>query len=98
VKHLVAVGLQLAFYATPVIYQVELVPKRQEVLGVELPLRALYELNPMTAFIGAYRNVLYDLRFPAALDLLYLTAWAVGALWVGWRVFAHFEPRLAEEL
>ena len=25
---------------------------------------ALYELNPMTRFVEAFRDVLYDLRFP----------------------------------
>lgn len=98
VQHFVRIGLQLLFYGTPIIYSLELIPEQHDVLGLDLPLRALFRLNPMTTMVQCYRNVLYDLRFPPMADLLYLGAWAGALLIVGLRVFRRFEPRLAEEL
>lgn len=98
IQHFVRIGLQLLFYATPIIYSLSLVPQEYEILGVEVPLRALFRLNPLTTMVEAYRDVLYDLRFPAAFDVLYLSAWAGVLLLVGIKVFRRFEPRLAEEL
>jgi ABC-2 type transport system permease protein len=61
-------------------------------------MRALYNLNPMTRFINAYRNCLYDVRMPNLGDVAYLVVVAALALGVGMLVFSHLEPRLAEEL
>lgn len=98
VQHFVRLGLQLLFYATPIIYSLQLIPERHELLGVELPLRAMFRLNPLTAMMECYRSVLYDLRFPPLQNVLYLVAWAGIMLIIGLRVFRRFEPRLAEEL
>jgi lipopolysaccharide transport system permease protein len=48
VRFIVPLGLQLWMYATPVIYDVSLVPER---------FRSLYMLNPMAGLIEAYRAV-----------------------------------------
>lgn len=98
VQHFVRVGLQLLFYGTPIIYSLDLIPLRHEIFGVDLPLRSLFRLNPLTAMVECYRSVLYDLRFPPGLDLLYLVVWAALLMVLGLRVFRRFEPRLAEEL
>jgi len=58
----------------------------------------LYQANPMVGFIQSYRALLYDLRWPAAGDLIWVTVVSLLALVVGWAVFQRFEPRLAEEL
>lgn len=98
VQHLVGIVLQLWFYATPVVYPLTLVPQRAEVLGVELPVRFLYELNPMVAFVEAYRDCLYELRLPPAGDVVEMAAAAALALAAGVAVFRRLEPKLAEEL
>jgi ABC-type polysaccharide/polyol phosphate export permease len=49
-------------------------------------------------FVGAFRDVLYDLRFPPLWDIAYITLWAVGALVVGYWVFGKLDRRLAEEV
>ena len=72
VKHLAKIATQALFYATPIVYTIKYVPKQVEVLGVEIPLRDIYELNPLVRMVGLYRSALYDLSFPAVGDLLVL--------------------------
>jgi ABC-type polysaccharide/polyol phosphate export permease len=48
--------------------------------------------------VGVYRDLLYDVRAPAAGDLLYLLGVSALTLVVGLMVFARLEPKLAEEL
>ena len=98
VKHFVAIALQLLFYSAPIVYPLRLVPKRPEVLGVEIPFRDIYELNPIVVMIECFRDVLYDLEFPPIGDLLYLGAWAFGLLLIGRWVFGRLDRRLAEEV
>ena len=46
----------------------------------------------------AYRNVLYDLRWPTLGNIAYLVVVSIATLVVGALVFRRFEGRLAEEL
>jgi lipopolysaccharide transport system permease protein len=55
VQSLLTLGIQLWFYATPIIYPVSAVPER---------LRQLYFLNPMTGVIQGYRDVLLNRSAP----------------------------------
>lgn len=98
VKHFVSLLLKILFYTVPIVYPLSLVPEHKEVLGWNLPLRAIYELNPLVPLVECFRDVLYDLRMPDLGNLAYVTAWAIGALCVGWWAFSKFEPRLAEEV
>jgi ABC-type polysaccharide/polyol phosphate export permease len=98
VKHFIVIAVQLLFYTAPVVYPLRLVPKHAHVLGMVLPLRSIYVLNPLAAFIGCYRDILYNLRFPPVLTMLYLAAWAVGILFFGHWVFGRLDRRLAEEV
>lgn len=98
VQHFLAIALNLWFYATPVIYPITLPPDTADLLGFEVPIRRIIELNPMTAFVDAYRALLYDLRAPTAATFLEIVLWAVAAAVVGATVFRRLEPRLAEEL
>ena len=97
-QHLVGIMLQFWFYATPIVYPLEVVPRQAELLGVDVPVRTLYELNPMVRLVEAYRDCLYDLRFPPLTDILYLVAVAGAVLVLGLLVFIRLEPKLAEEL
>ncbi len=65
---------------------------------MSVPVRDLYELNPIARFIEAFRAVLYDLRFPHWSTIVYLLGWTIGSLLIGWWVFGKLEPRLAEEV
>ncbi len=91
-QYLVAIGLQLWFYATPIIYPLARVPGTKTIGGHtvevaghtvttgghEIPVRAIYTIiNPMVSFVECFRAVLYDRRWPP-MNLLGLRR-AVGA-------------------
>jgi ABC-type polysaccharide/polyol phosphate export permease len=98
-QYLVAIGLQLWFYATPIIYPLSRVPGTKTYGSHTIPIRAIYTIiNPMVSFVECFRAVLYDRRWPPMNMLGYAALWAVVMLWIGAVVFRHFEPRLAEEL
>ncbi|MBJ7261282.1 MAG: ABC transporter permease [Acidimicrobiia bacterium] len=97
-KYLVAIALQFLFYLTPVVYPITLVPKQSEIFGTDIPVRALYKLNPLVGLVESYRAVLYDLRFPALSTLLYVVAWSGAMVVIGFWIFGRSERRLAEEV
>ncbi len=97
-RHLIAILLQALFYTAPIVYPIRLVPKEATVFGHEIALRYVYELNPLVRFLTAYRDVLYDLRFPAVGDIAYLVVWAAASLAIGLWVFSRLDGRLAEEV
>jgi ABC-type polysaccharide/polyol phosphate export permease len=94
-EHLVGIGLQLWFYATPIIYPIALV---EDGFKDRPWLMRLYDLNPMVHFVEVYRNLFYDLRAPAFNDVAVLVVAAAVSLTIGSVVFARLEPRFAEEL
>ncbi len=56
--HLVQVGLQLLFYATPIIYPASLVTMTWKGISV----RHIMEINPLWSFVEIQRNLLYELK------------------------------------
>jgi len=97
-QHFLSIFMQFWFYATPIVYPATLVPDSTELLGVRIPLRTLYELNPMEHFVAVFRALLYDNRFPELGDVIFTVGAATVALVAGWTIFRRYEPRLAEEL
>jgi ABC-type polysaccharide/polyol phosphate export permease len=98
VQHLVNILMQVLFYTCPIVYPIRYVPVRAHVLGMEIPFLRIYRLNPLVRIIGAFRDALYDLRFPPLWDLCYITLWAVAMLAIGLWVFSRLDGRLAEEV
>jgi ABC-2 type transport system permease protein len=98
IQHFLGIFLNVWFYATPILYPLETVPEEANVLGMQIPVRDLVRLNPMSSFTDAFRDVLYHLRNPTALQLLGLTLAALTSLALGTAAFRRLEPRLAEEL
>jgi ABC-type polysaccharide/polyol phosphate export permease len=98
VKHLIGIVLQALFYSAPIVYPISLVPEKADLFGWVIPLKRIYELNPLVTIVSTYRDALYDLRFPPLGDVAYLLVWAVGLFAFGFWVFNRLEPRLAEEV
>jgi ABC-type polysaccharide/polyol phosphate export permease len=98
VRHFLAIALQVLFYSAPIVYPLRLVPKTSNVLGLTIPTGFIYRLNPLVQFIQAYRNFLYDLRFPALGSCLYIIGWTFGMLAFGLWVFGKLDRRIAEEV
>ena len=87
VQYLVQVGLLLGMFVTSVLYPVD----------VRIPFAStLLAWNPMSSFIGAYRDALLLQRWPGAALLPGAVA-AVISLVVGALTFRRLSPRFAEE-
>lgn len=98
VQHLVNILFQVWFYLNPIVYPITLVPEKTRILGVVLPARSLYELNPMVGFTEAFRDLLYHLQVPSMPHLAYLAVVSVVTFFGGLALFNRLEGRLAEEL
>ena len=77
--HVVTALLTVAFFASPVLYQIDVLPES---------VRGLAALNPIAAMIGLYRAAVLDapLPGPASLAVALLVAaggWALGGLLLG---------------
>lgn len=92
--HLVGVFLQLAFYATPIIYNPDIVP--DTVWG--LPAHALVETMPMAEFIELFRSLVYSLRPGDPGDWLACCAWSLAAFAVAVWVFRRWGADLGERI
>ena len=89
VRFLVGVTLTLWFYLTPVIYPADLVPQRYQVL---------FDLNPNSLFINAYRRVLLQGISPG-LDRVFLgLVIALVTLLVGYYLFKRMESGFADRI
>ena len=97
-EYLTSLVLQMVFYATPVVYPLSLVPERATILGMAIPVRTIYTMNPMVRFVEIFRDCLYHLRMPGAKETLYVVVVAGATLLIGALVFNRLQRRLAEEL
>ena len=97
-RYLITILLNFLFYLVPIVYPVSYVPVHGHVFGMDLPVREIYELNPLTRLVGAYRNVLYDNRFPPLSSMGIITLSALFFLVLGWAIFARLQRRVAEEV
>jgi lipopolysaccharide transport system permease protein len=86
IRHLVTLGLQLWFYATPIIYPASAVPHN---------LLSFYYLNPMAGIVTAYRIVLFDHGSPWSY-LGYPVGCAVVLAAVGLWLFRGVEAQFAD--
>jgi ABC-type polysaccharide/polyol phosphate export permease len=94
-QHLLGLVLQLWFYSAPIVYTMELVHGELGTSGWKI---MVYNLNPLVRFVEAFRDVLYDMRFPSLDHMAYLIGVSGGTLLLGLFVFGRLERRLAEEL
>jgi len=94
VSYLIGIGLQMLFYATPIVYNPSIVPEK---MG-SVPVRALFNLNPLTHFVGDMRKALYLLESPSLLSMVLVTAVSFAFAGGGWFLFSRSAPGVIEEL
>lgn len=94
VAYLVSIGLNLLFYATPIIYPLSRVPASHN----GIPVRRIIELNPLTQFVEAFRDVAYGLRVPSATRLGSLLVVSVVVFLAGFTFFERGSRDVAELL
>ncbi len=89
VRYLVGVVLLVWFYITPVIYPVDIVPPRYKIL---------FDLNPLSLVINAYRRVLLDDISPGWDRLLLGFAAASVTFVLGYYLFKRMEAGFADRI
>ena len=94
VGYLVAIALNVLFFLTPITYPLTVVP--EELHGI--PLRRIFEMNPLTRFVETSRDLFYFGRLPSAVHRAYITIISVVCLFGGWAVFTRKARLVVEEL
>ena len=84
-QQITAVVVQLLFFLSPILYPVDQIPA--EYKGI--PVREIMALNPLSVFITAIRNCLYDLQAPTVAQFAAMLAWATGAVLLAWFVYVR---------
>jgi ABC-type polysaccharide/polyol phosphate export permease len=94
VNYLVTIGMNLLFYATPIIYPITQVP--EEAKGI--PLRALFQLNPIAQFVEWSRDIFWSNSWPSLASFLLLPTVAVLTFVIGLAIFNRKSRNIAQEL
>lgn len=94
VSYIVSVVMGLLFYMSPIIYPISIVTD----LYGKHPWLRIYEYNPITAFIEAFRDTLWFLQFPGWDKLAFLTVVSLAVLALGWTFFQRKSADVSEEL
>jgi ABC-2 type transport system permease protein len=89
VKHLVDVALQVMFWVTPIVYDLNDVPER-----LRLPIL----LTPMSPFVSALHDIFYRQAWPDVTIWMAAISWSVAMFVGGLTVFLTYEDRFAEQL
>lgn len=76
-------------YLTPVMYSEEMIPK---------DLLPIWNLNPMTPIISAYRSILYDQQIPQLSTLRQAFVLGIVCVAAGYWIFRRLQRGFAEEL
>jgi len=88
-EYLLNIIMMALMYMTPIMYTMEMVPEA---------LRGLFMLNPMTAVIEAYHEILYYKMIPQISTMSSAVAWGIGSLIIGIIVFEKKQRNFVEEL
>ena len=88
-EHIISVFLMALFYATPIVYSMDMIPKQY---------LSLFRLNPMAPIIQGYRDVLFYKRLPDFQALGIVSLLSLVILFIGYHIFKKFERNFVEEL
>ena len=88
-EHIMGILVMSWQFLTPVMYSVDQVPKE---------LWPIFQLNPMTQVITAYRDILYYGTMPHIKTLSTALMWGVISVLLGFVIFRILQRRFAEEL
>jgi len=88
-EHILGIIAMAWMYMTPVIYPRSIVP--ENFVGI-------FNVNPMTPIIEAYRDILYLGQVPQITSLLHAFVSGIIILVIGFIVFAKLKRHFAEEL
>jgi ABC-2 type transport system permease protein len=89
VAHLTEVLLPLLFWATPIIYPIDMVPET---------LQGLVKLSPLALFAILYQDILLQTKLPEWGLIVRVLVWSVATVGIGYLIFRRFNTTLAEEV
>ncbi len=89
VPNVVAVGLTVSFYMTPVFYGLHTIPKR---------FAGVLRLNPMASIVDSYRALLLGQPYPSLGAIGYTVGLAIVLTLVGFITFKHVQHRFIDNL
>jgi lipopolysaccharide transport system permease protein len=79
--------IQVLFFCSPIFYPLSIVPAS---------IMPYYQLNPLTQFIGMYRDVMVTGNLPSLFSIVVVIGFAIAACLVGSLVFSKLQRRFAE--
>ena len=88
-EHILGIVMMAWQYLTPVLYSYDIIPPQYQLI---------FDLNPMTPIISAYRDILYESKVPDLKSLISATVMGLIVLVIGWITFSKLKRRFAEEL
>lgn len=89
IEYIVQFIMNLLFYATPIVYNITMIPER---------FRWILYLNPMAHFLDAYRAIFYSKTMPDLKSLGIIGIISFIVLIIGYRIFKKLEKGFAEEV
>ena len=95
IGYLVGIGMNLLFYATPIIYSLQTV-ENSGAHGSQIA--NLLRLNPITQFTLMSRDLFYTHTLPSGISLLGTFAVSVATFVVGYAIFVRKALNVSEEL
>lgn len=89
VPNIVAVGLNVLFYLTPVFYGLHTIPEQYV---------DLLKLNPMATIVEGYRALLLGEPYPGGWTIAYAVGFALVLTALGWTLFNRLQHRFVDSL
>lgn len=89
IENILLFVISMLFYATPILYESSIFPKR---------LSWVINLNPMAHLINGYRDIFYYQKFPDFVSLGIVLVFSVCLFFVGYNIFEKLQKGFAEEV
>lgn len=89
VEYLLGIIIMVWQFLTPVMYSIDMIPEE---------IHWIFELNPMTSVIIAYRDILYWKQIPRLNTLINALVFGIIILFIGIFVFGKLKKHFVEEL
>lgn len=88
-EHILGILTMAWMYATPVLYSIDLVPDR---------MKGIFNLNPMTPIVAAFRDILYYQKMPDLSHMGLILFWSIAFIVLGYFIFEKLQKGFVEEL
>lgn len=88
-EYIINFFMQMLFYATPIIYSIDMFPDK---------FKWVIKLNPLTTIMESYRDILFYHQLPNFADFGIVAGISFAILFLGYLIFRKLEKGFAEEV